>query len=197
MLVRSLAIAVLAATVAFFNPAVGFAADDDENPYKSAKVGDFSNYKMTMKVAGLSIDGTMTQTVTAKTDKEATIKVTGVFELMGNKMDIPAQEQKIDLTKPYDPTKGNIPGGAEAKVEKGKEGKEKIKVGGKEYEATWTTYKVNMKQMGQDVDADMKVWSAKGVPLIKMTMTAKFAGQDMEMALELTETGNKKPEKDK
>jgi len=29
-----------------------------------------------------------------------------------------AQEQKIDLTKPYDPTKAAVPTGTEAKVEK-------------------------------------------------------------------------------
>ena len=194
MLVRSLS--VLALVLA---PVVARAADE-ENPYKTAKVGDFATYKMTTKVAGLNLDGSITQTVTEKSDKEATVKATGVIEFGGNKMDIPAQEQKIDLTKPFDPTKaGALPGGAEAKVEKGKEGKEKIKVGGKEYEATWTTYTAKMKLMGQDIDADMKVWMAKGVPaggMVKMTMTAKIGGQDMEMVMELTESGNTKKKKE-
>jgi hypothetical protein len=187
MLVRLLAALALAAA-----PAAARAADE-ENPYKDAKVGDYSAYKMTTKVAGLAINGTMRQEVIAKTDKEATVKVTGSVDFMGNKMDIPAQEQKIDLTKPFDPAaSGGIPGGADAKIEKVKDGKEKVKVGGKEYDATWTTYKAKMKQMGQEIDADLKVWSAKGVPLVKMTMDAKFAGQAMEMVLELTETGSKK-----
>ncbi len=190
MLMRSLSI--LAIVLA---PVVARAADE-ENPYKSAKVGDFAKYKMTTKVAGLSLDGTVVQTVTAKSDKEATIEVTGSIEFNGNKMDIPKQEQKIDLTKPYDPTKGgNLPGGADAKVEKGKEGKEKLKVGGKEYETTWTTYKMKAKQMGQEIDAEVKTWMAKDVPgggMVKMTMTAKIAGQEMEMVMELIETGKKK-----
>jgi|SRR5579883_223423 len=171
-------------------------AADEENPYKNAKVGDYATYTMTTKVGGLSIDGIITQTVTAKDDKEATIKVTGTIDFGGNTKEIPAQEQKIDLTKPYDPTKGgaNLPGGGEAKVEKGKEGKEKIKVGGKEYSTTWTTYKVKAKANGMEIDANVKAWMAKDVPsgLVKMTMTADIAGQTMEMTMELKESGNKK-----
>jgi hypothetical protein len=170
-------------------------AADEENPYKNAKVGDYATYTMTTKVAGFSIDGTLTQTVTAKNDKEATIKVTGSVEFGGKKMDIPPQEQKIDLTKPFDPTKGaNLPAGTDAKIEKGKEGKEKIKVNGKEYDCTWTTYKVKAKAMGQDIDADVKSWMSKDVPagMVKMTMNADIAGQKMEMTMELKETGSKK-----
>lgn len=188
-LIAALALAAVAPTVR---------AADEENPYKNAKVGDYATYTMTTKVAGIDIAGTITQTVSKKDDKEATVKVTGEFEFGGNKMKIPEQEQKIDLTKPYDPTKGaNLPGGADAKVEKGKEGKEKIKVNGKEYDTTWTTYKVKGKAMGQEIDADVKAWTAKNVPsgMVKMTMTATIAGQKMEMTMELKETGNMKPEK--
>ena len=52
-------------------------AADDENPYKNAKVGDFANYKLTISVAGQNVEGAITQTVTAKSDKEVTLKVTG------------------------------------------------------------------------------------------------------------------------
>lgn len=183
------------AVVAMVVAPVAARAADEENPYKNAKVGDYATYTMTTKIATIAINGTLTQTVTEKSDKEATVKVTGSIEFGGNKMDIPAQEQKIDLTKPFDPTKGaNLPGGAEAKIEKGKEGKEKIKVNGKEYDATWTTYKVKAKVMNQEVDADIKAWTAKDVPtgMIKMTMSADIAGQKMEMTMELKETGSKK-----
>lgn len=170
-------------------------AAEEDNPYKNTKVGDYATYTMNTKVGGLTIAGTVTQTVTKKSDKEATIKVTGTVNFNGKDMEIPAQEQTIDLTKPYDPTKAaNLPAGTDAKVEKGKEGKEKVKVGGKEYEATWTDYTVKAKVMGQDIDAKVKAWTAKNVPggMVKMTMNSEVAGQKMEMTMELKETGNKK-----
>lgn len=185
-------VAVLALALA----PVAARAADEEHPYKSAQVGDYSTYTLTTTVAGIAIDGTLTQTVTKKSDKEATVKVSGSVKFGGNEMKLPEQEQTIDLTKPYDPTKvGNLPGGSEAKVEKGKEGKEKVKVGGKEYDTTWTSYKMKAKVMNQEVDADIKAWTVtKGVPggLVKMTMTADIGGQKMEMTMELKETGNNK-----
>jgi hypothetical protein len=164
-------------------------AADEENPYKKVKVGDYATYKMTTKVAGQTIDGTVTQTVSAKDDKEATLKVTGKV----NGMDIPVQEQKIDLTKPYDPTKTAVPPGTEAKVEKLKDGKEKIKAGGKEYDCKWETFKVSGNAMGIEMKGEVKVWQSKDMPLqvVKMEMTAEFAGMKMEMEMNLSETGSK------
>ena len=179
-----------AAFVVVLAPVASRAADD-ENPYKNAKVGDFATYKMTMKVAGQNLEGTIKQSITEKSDKEVTVKVTGNI----NGMDIPEQVQKIDLTKPFDPTKiGQQPGGADLKVEKGKEGKEKLKVAGKEYETTWTNYTVKGKANGIEIDTVMKVWMAKDVPaaLAKMEMTTTVAGMKIEMTMELTETGSKK-----
>jgi hypothetical protein len=115
-------------------------------------------------------------------------------------MDIPAQEQKIDLSKPFDPTKaGNLPAGTEVKVEKQKDGTEKVKVGGKEYDTKWETYKMKMKAMGMEFEADMKVWQTKSIniPMVKMEMTADVMGNKMEVAMELTESGNKEVEKSK
>lgn len=181
---------IAAAFVVVLAPVAARSADD-ENPYKNAKVGDYSNYKMTMKVAGQNIAGTITQAITAKTEKEVTLKVSGKV----NDMDIPVQEQKIDITKPFDPTKlANQPAGADMKVEKGKEGKETIEVGGKKYEANWTNYTVKGKANGLDINSEMKVWLAKDLPtaLAKMEMTMTVAGMKVEMTMELTETGNKK-----
>jgi len=164
-------------------------AADEENPYKKVKVGEFATYKMTTKVAGQTLEGTITQTVSAKDDKEATLKVTGKL----NGMDIPAQEQKIDLTKPYDPTKAAVPPGTEAKVEKLKDGKEKVKAGGKEYDCKWETFKVTGKAMGIEMTSEVKVWQSKDLPLqvVKMEMTAEIAGMKMEMEMELSESGSK------
>jgi hypothetical protein len=184
MSVRLLA-ALLVAAVA---PLAARAADD-EHPYKNVKVGDFVTYKMTMKFAGMDITGEMTQTVTAKSDKEVTVKASGK---MGGQ-DVPESEQKIDLTKPYDPTKAATPPGTDAKVEKQKDGKEKVKVGDKTYEATWTTYKMTASAMGQEMSGDFKVWTAKDVPfgMAKMESTMTFAGNEMKMAMEMKESGRK------
>lgn len=168
----------------------------DDNPYKDAKVGDFATFKMTMKVGGGEVTGTVTSKVTAKTEKEATVEASG--KMAGT--DIPPTTQKIDLTKPFDPTKvGNqIPGGGEAKVEKLKDGKEKLKVGDKTVETTWTTYKVSAKAMGADIDAETKVWMSKDIPLgmAKMEMNAKVniggMSMDMVMTMELEKSGNEK-----
>jgi len=177
-------------------------ADDKnaiDNPYKNVKVGDFATYKISTKAAGLDIGGTLTQTVTAKTEKEATVKASGKINFMGMDVAIPEQEQKIDLTKPFDPTQvggggGALPQGADFKVEKLKDGKEKLKVADKEYETTWVTYKMKGKAMGQEIDADGKVWIAKDVPMgmVKMEMNMTAAGQKIAVTMELSETGSKK-----
>ena len=164
-------------------------AADEENPYKKVKVGDFATYKMTTKVAGMDLEGTLTQTVCAKSDKEVTLKVTGKL----NGADIPAQEQKIDLTKPYDPTKTALPPGTEAKVEKLKDGKEKLKAAGKDYECIWETFKLKAKANDMEFEAEMKAWISKDLPLllVKMDMTMEVAGMKIEMVMSLTETGSK------
>src|SRR5262245_18327158 len=165
---------------------------DDENPYKNVKVGDYATYKLTTKVAGFDVAGTITQSITEKTDKIAKVKIVTTI----NGMEVPLPEQTVDLTKPYDPTKGGgaFPGGGDATAEKVKDGKEKIKVGGKEYDTTWTTYKVKVKAMGQDIAGDMKVWMAKDVPMgvVKIETTMDVMKMKIEMTMELSETGNKK-----
>ncbi len=182
-------IAAMALCVA---PITVMAADNEDfHPYKNVKVGDFATYKMTVKLGQATFTGTSTQTVTAKSDKEATIKVGGSV----NGMDIPAQTQTIDLTKPYDPTKvGALPPGFEGSVKKLKDGMEKVKMGGKEYDANWTTFEVTAKAGGMDIKANVKVWMSKEITLgvVKMEMTADVAAQKMEMTMETTETGNKK-----
>jgi hypothetical protein len=183
MRIRSLPVLLILAAAPF-----AFAADE-ENPYKKTKVGDFATYKMTTKVAGMNLEGTITQKVSAKNDKEVTLSVTGSV----NGMEIPAQEQKIDLTKPYDPTKASLPPGAEATVEKLKDGKEKIKVGGKEYETKWESFKVKAKVNGMEIESEVKAWMSKELHLlmVKLQMTAEAGGMKIEVEMELSESGSK------
>jgi 3D (Asp-Asp-Asp) domain-containing protein len=191
MNVRLFAAALALAIVPFATAA------DEENPYKKAKVGDFANYKMTTKIAGFNVEGTMTQSVTAKDDKEITIETT--VKVSG--MDIAPHKETIDLTKPFDPSKatGSLPAGTEAKVEKLKDGKEKLKVGTKDYDCKWETYKMKIKTGGQEIEFDMKVWQAKdlNVPMVKLEMSADIMGNKMDVVMEMTDSGNKEPAKSK
>src|SRR5262249_22108808 len=163
------------------------AAEEMENPFKKAKVGDWAEYKMTTSVGGNNIEAKMKMSVTAKTDKEVTMKTVAII----NGMEVGGQDTKIDLTKPYDPTStANVPKGTDATVEKAGEGKEKIKVGGKEYDCTWMKMKIKAKIGGMDFDSDTKIWMSKSVPLsgmVKMEMKSKLA----DVTMELTDTGSK------
>jgi len=165
---------------------------EQENPFKNAKVGDWAEYNMVMMVGPLELKGKSKMVVTAKDDKEVTLKTTSTI----NGMETPAQEAKIDLTKPYDPTQTTgIPGAKDLKVEKKGEGEEKVKVGDKEYKTQWTKMKVTGKAQKQDIDADMKYWTSKDVPLsgmVKMESTSKIGGMEIKMTMELIETGSKK-----
>ena len=172
---------------------------EDDAPYKSARVGDFATYKMTTKVAGVGIDGVMTQTVSDRSDKEVKIKTTAKLAANGMDLPTPEQESTIDLTKPFDPLKSGLfgkgagPGGAAPTFEKLEDGKEKLKVAGKEYEATWTTYKLNMNVGGQAFEGEMKVWSSTRFSfyMLKAEMTMDLGGMKMEMTMELTDVGSK------
>jgi len=188
MTVRLTALAALVSLVAL-------TARAQDHPFKTAAKDDTATYKMKVAVGTLVLEGTTTQTVVAKTDTKVTVRVTANF----SGMETPPQDQEIDLTKPYDPTRvGALPQGAEAKVEKLKDGKEKLKVGGKEYDTTWTSYKVNAKAAAgaQVIDADLKVWESKEAKLglVKMEMNGKVTSAadpknavDTKMSLELTQ----------
>ena len=177
---------ILSLTLALLIAPVSARAADAENPFKAAKKGDFAAYKMTTSAGGMSFEGTLKQTVTAKDDKSATLSA--VANVMG--MDQPAQETKIDLTKPFDPASSGIPGG-KAKVEKLDSGKETIEIGGKKYECEWIKNKVVAEVNGMKFETETKVWTSKKVPLggmVKMEMK-----NDMfSMKMELTEFGSGK-----
>jgi hypothetical protein len=162
-------------------------ADDGDNPYKSAKKGDWVSYKMTTSFGAFKSEGTMKQLVTDKDEKSVTLKIS--MHLMG--MDLPAQEQKIDLTKKYDPNTGSIPGAGNAKVEKLGSGKETVEVGGKKYECEWVKSKVTIDANGMKIESETKLWTSKSAPLsglVKMESKLAQGGTTME----LTDSGAEK-----
>jgi hypothetical protein len=178
---------VLPITVLLLAPMVSLGQEKVENPYKNAKVGDYATYKVSTNFGGKDVEITMKQMVTAKDDKEATIKATSSF--MGK--EAPAQTQKIDLTKPFDITTAATQGNKQGKFEKTGDGKEKVKVGGKTYECTWISGKVVADVNGQKLESEVKVWTSKDVPLaglVKMDMKSNL----INMQMELSGSGNEK-----
>ena len=180
------------------------AARAQDHPFKTVAKDDFATYKMKVTVGALNLEGTTTQTVTDKNDKEATVQVKASF----GGMETPPQEQKIDLTKPYDPTRvGVLPPGAKADVKKLKTGEETIKAAKKDgkdrsFKCTWTTYQVEAEAGGQKISGEIKVWESPEVKmgLVRMEMTGKVVSAadatqavETKMTLELTDHGTKMP----
>lgn len=185
---RSLLVALFAVAAV----PVAARAADPEHPYKNAKLGDFAVFTVTTKLGGITVPGTVTQTVTARTEKEVTVKSVTAVEGFGKK-EPKEKEQKIDLTQPFDPSKAaNVPAGV--KVTKGKDGTEKLKLAGKEYECAWTAYTATGQANGKDVSIDLKLWTAKGLAIgvVKTEVKTEVMGQKIELTMEMREFGSKK-----
>jgi serine/threonine protein kinase len=177
--------------------AVAIAAADAENPFKKAKVGDWAEYKIThvrtsfdpegkkMDVKKGDFEGEFKMVVTTKTETAATIKTTKA----GSRREFRrAGEDDIDLTQPYDPATflTTLFLSVDAKLEKTDRGTEKIKVGAKEYETSWTKMKIvtPMKPSGP-VEGHLIYWMARSGPLgglvrMEITSVSNILGARME-----------------
>jgi hypothetical protein len=154
---------ILSATMLVCLMAVVHAAEPEktENPWKIYKVGDWVSYKNT----GAGFEGTTKMTITAKDDKEVTYKIEATFTAAGKKMVAPVQTQKIDLTKPYDAIAARNMKAKGVTIETVGEGKEKLKIGDKEYDTTWKKLKATSKIMDIEMVSEYKMWFCKDVPL--------------------------------
>jgi hypothetical protein len=133
------------------------------------KVGDSAEYKVTLVQNLSSRDetikkmvpqalGAFLMEVTAKTEKFA--KTRAILPIFGG--DSREVEEEIDLTKPYSPTEllTNLfpPDGAQ--FEQVDSGTEKIKVGEKEYETSWT----KLTAKGKDHEETLTYWTCRSGP---------------------------------
>jgi tetratricopeptide (TPR) repeat protein len=167
----------------------------DEHPFKGAKVGDWAAYRLTQESQGRKMDQTITREVTARTETTAKIKTTTT--VFGRDMASP--EQEIDLAKPYDPTNpASLPRGAGLKVETVDNGKESIKLGHKEYQASYTKVKVTAQGNGGSLEENTTYWMSQSAPLdglVKMERVAllKQAARtaEIKVTMELTGSGHK------
>jgi hypothetical protein len=167
-------------------------AADEENPFKSARVGDYARYNTAIKTGTVALKTVRTQTVTAAGEKEVSLRT--VLEVNGKEVPTGRPDQKIDLTKPFDPAGSNegVPGAANIKWEKLNDGKEKVKVGDREYDCTWTSYKPVVAGK-EEVTGELKVWMSRDVPfVVKRTLNLKTRGAELSYSTELIEFGRKK-----
>jgi hypothetical protein len=180
--------AIRVCLLALFSVVPAVLGADEENPLKKAKVGDWVEYKMT---GPNNVAGKTKMTVVAKDDKEVTYEITGTFSFMGKETAIPVQRQTVDLTKPYDPAVGaaNLKATG-TKIEKTGEGKEKLKVGEKEFDTKWTKLKATTTVDKVTMVSEYQMWFAANVPLsglVRMDTTV----QGLKAKLELIGSGSK------
>jgi hypothetical protein len=169
-------------------PIVARAAEND-NPFKKVKEGDWAKYSMTMEIGDFKRIGDMKTTVTAKFEKEVTI--TTIMTLDGQKS-LP-RDEKIDLTKPYDPTWLLGLKDTNAKVEKVGEAKEKVKIGTKEFDCTLIKSKTKSNAGGQEYTTHNKLWTSKDAPLggmVKLEVLGE-RGVPANTWLDFKESGSK------
>jgi hypothetical protein len=167
------------------------AAAQERTP-ATVKVGDWVSYKMS---AGPIANLTMKMTVTAKDDKEATLRVDTKF---GDK-DLPGKEQKIPLDQLTDPTKGFAgpsgppTGRVQPKVESKKveEADDTITVDGKKYECKRIKLKNTIDFAGKTIESVSTVWVSRDVPLSGMVkMESEVMG--VKTVMELSGSGRGK-----
>ncbi|HEV3440765.1 MAG TPA: hypothetical protein VG122_25655 [Gemmata sp.] len=145
-------------------------AADEENPFKKSKVGDWVEYKMT----GTGFEGKTKMTIVTKDDKEVTYEIAATISFMGKEMTAPVQKQTVDLTKPYDAIAAGNVAAKGVKIENVDDGKEKLKIGEKEYDTKWTKTKTTATVGDMTIVGEYKMWFSKDVPvsgLVKMETT--------------------------
>jgi hypothetical protein len=163
-------------------PLISPAGEKADHPLKKAKIGDYAVYTNTASENGKDSESvTVKKTVVARSDKDVTVRV----EITAGGKTVQKNDNKIDLTKPYDPiAEMTAPG---QKWEKIANGKEKIKIGAKSYDCTWISGK------GTDakkIEYEFKIWTDMSVPFGVVKMETKAA--DFKLRHELIESGSAK-----
>ena len=159
-----------------------------DNPFKSAKVGQWIEYVTTIETKGNKREQKTKQVVVAKDDASVTLRTTATA--MGKEM--PPQETKIMLDQPYQPFAQRD---SDAKVTILGEGDETITVDGKSYKCHWAKARVVVTKPVA-MESTSKVWTSKEVPLsgmVKMegdsVMTMQGTTMSTKMTMKLSGSG--------
>jgi hypothetical protein len=156
-------------------------AQAGDQPLKRAKVGDYAVFKS----SGQGFQMIMKNEVVGVKGNEVTIKYTSTV----NGMDLPASEQKFDVSTKYNPADAQK--NKDLKVVETGSGKETLKIDGKEYQCEWRTNSVTGSVNGIAVDTQSKWWVSKDAPVHGLVKTeTRVMGQVLTM--ELIEAGSKK-----
>lgn len=133
------------------------AADEKpNNPYKSAKVGDWFAFTVSLtSTTGRETVSTHTYTVTKKTPGMVNLK----YVEKNVEREMPPGNVEIELNIPYE--WGKMGG---SQYRKTGEADEKISAGGKTYACHRTDYKVSSDNPGAE-ETTLKVWECKDVPM--------------------------------
>ena len=157
-----------------------------DNPYKSAKVGEWVETVSTSETMGGKMEMKMKRTVVAKDAVSVTLRT--VATMMGREM--PPQDAKIMFDQPYQPY---VQGDSDAKVTTLDEGDETITVSGKSYKCNWAKVKV-VATKPMPMESTVKAWSSKDIPLggiVKMESESVMSmeGTTMNSKTTMTLTG--------
>lgn len=177
-------LAVLAAV--FATAASGEAQEKKPDDKKAERVENpeykwWSSFKAGTSVVMTTTLGTGTlfpMTVTTKLVEVKDDKVVVQMKEPATKRDIP---KHLDNPMPgFDPKSGEPDGTTEV-------GKEKVKIGGTEYQCKWFKFKQKQKTATGEEELEGQVWMSDEVPggMVKMTMKTKAGGMTME-ATEIT-----------
>jgi len=176
---------IAAAIAVCFIPAAR--AADEENPFKNSKVGDWVEYK----TSGAAFSGKTKMTITANDGKEVAYEVEGSFTANGIEMKAPVQKLKVDLTKPWDEIGAANMKALNLKIDTVGEGKEKLKLGDKEYDTKWKKLKATSTFNGMEMVSEYKMWYCKDVPVSGLVKMVTQVGTT-QITLELTGSGKGK-----
>ena len=130
-----------------------------DNPYKTAKVGEWIEFAMTTQVMGQNMQMKTKQTVTARDATSVTVKTES---WMGGQK-LPSSEQKILLEKAFEPYIRDDKV-TDAVVTPMGTGSETLTVGGKPYACKWAKVHI-VATKPIPMDGITKVWSSKDVPM--------------------------------
>jgi len=176
------AFAVLLAVVLWTGAALGA----DENFYRTAKVGQWTEYANASESMGTKMTTKTKTTLTAIDDKSYTIKI----ETEINGKALPAQEIKST----FEAVDKQM---AALKREKLEEGDETITAGGKSYKCHWTKFKIVVDNPQAKTESVTKAWVSTDVPLggvvkSESESTTKMNGQEFKgkATQELTGSGS-------